>query len=153
MIRRVDILEKKELILEWISEEMPKSIMAKNLACKQETLNTCLKALGIEYAGQQNKKGQQKGPNKYRDSSYYLVKNGPAITSHKLKLKLIKDGIKKAVCERCGASYWNGKKLPLELHHKDGDHYNNELDNLEILCPNCHAVAGDNAGAANGNYT
>jgi hypothetical protein len=41
-----------------------------------------------------------------------------------------------------------GLKLPLELHHKDGNHYNNELSNLEILCPNCHAVSGDNAGAA-----
>ena len=36
-------------------------------------------------------------------------------------------------------SEWMGKPIPLELHHKDGNHYNNDLSNLEILCPNCHA--------------
>lgn len=152
-ILRNDILEKRDLILTWVSEELPKSEMARRLACKQETLNSCLKKLGIEYAGQQNKKGQQKGPNKYLDSSHYTGKNARPIKSAVLREKLIRDGIKKDCCERCGAKYWNGKKLPLELHHKDGNHYNNELDNLEILCPNCHAVEGDNAGAAIGNYT
>ena len=34
---------------------------------------------------------------------------------------------------------WLGEPIPLELHHKDGDPFNNELDNLSILCPNCHA--------------
>jgi IS30 family transposase len=150
---RTDILENKELILQWITEEVPKREIAKRLKCKQETLNSYLKKMQIDYTGQQNKKGQQKGPNKYRSASYYLVKHGPTIHSHKLKLKLIKEGIKQDVCESCGLSHWLGKKLPLELHHKDGDHFNNELSNLEILCPNCHSVSGDNAGAAIGNYT
>ena len=30
--------------------------------------------------------------------------------------------------------------IPLELHHKDGNRYNNQLDNLMLLCPNCHAL-------------
>lgn len=150
---RKDILEKRELILEWIKEELPKSEIARRLSCKQETLNSCLLKLGIEYAGQQNKKGQQKGPKKYLDSSYYTGKDARRIKSSLLREKLIRDGIKKDCCERCGVKYWNGKNLPLELHHKDGNHYNNELDNLEILCPNCHAVAGNNAGAAIGSYT
>ena len=149
---RTDILESKELIIQWIVEDLPKTEIAKRLKCKQETLNSYLKKMQIDYTGQQNKKGQQKGPNKYRSASYYLVKHGPFIHSHKLKLKLIKEGIKQDVCESCGHSYWLGKKLPLELHHKDGDHFNNELSNLEILCPNCHAVSGDNAGAAVGSY-
>jgi hypothetical protein len=147
---RTDLINKKELILEWIAEELPKSEMAKRLGCKQETLNTYLIKMGITYAGQQAKKGQHKGSNVYRDSSYYLGSNALPITSHKLKIKLIRDGIKEDKCERCNNSYWLGFKLPLELHHKDGNHYNNELSNLEILCPNCHAVSGDNAGAASG---
>ena len=150
---RNDILESKELILQWIAEELPKCEIAKRLGCKQETLNTYLTKLDIVYTGQQNKKGQQKGPNKYKSAEYFLEKHGPAINSHKLKLKLIREGFKLDVCESCGNTYWLGKKLPLELHHKDGDHFNNELSNLEILCPNCHAISGDNAGAAVGNYT
>jgi len=43
-------------------------------------------------------------------------------------------------CNRCGLSEWMGEKIPLELEHKDGNHFNNERDNLEILCPNCHAL-------------
>jgi hypothetical protein len=34
---------------------------------------------------------------------------------------------------------WNGRKLVLELHHIDGNHFNNNLDNVQFLCPNCHA--------------
>jgi hypothetical protein len=53
----------------------------------------------------------------------------------------------------CGNDTWLGKILPLELHHKDENHYNNELANLQILCPNCHAISAPNAGAAVGHYT
>ena len=49
-------------------------------------------------------------------------------------------------CECCGLSEWNNKPIPLQLHHKDGDHYNNELDNLELLCPNCHAQTDSYCG-------
>lgn len=43
-------------------------------------------------------------------------------------------------CERCGVSTWGveNKVLSLELHHKDGNHRNSLLSNLELLCPNCH---------------
>ena len=149
---RTDILEKKELIKTWISEELPKREIAKRLRCKQETLNAYLKKLDLDYSGQQAKKGQQKGPNKYKDSSYYTKANGPRVHSSVLRIKLVRDGVKEDKCEKCGNTYWLGVKLPLELHHKDGDHFNNELSNLEILCPNCHSVSGDNAGAAKGNY-
>ena len=150
---RKDILEKCEQIEQWIAEELPKSEIARKLGCKQETLNLYLDKLHISYAGQQNKKGQQKGSNVYRDSSYYTYKGAPTIPSSRLREKLIKDGIKQDVCEYCGNSHWLGKKLPLELHHLDGNHFNNELENLCIICPNCHAVSGLNAGAAAGSYS
>jgi Zn finger protein HypA/HybF involved in hydrogenase expression/predicted nucleic acid-binding Zn ribbon protein len=42
-------------------------------------------------------------------------------------------------CEECGTgAEWNGKPLSLELDHIDGDHSNNKIENLRILCPNCH---------------
>lgn len=43
-------------------------------------------------------------------------------------------------CEKCQRETWEGQPIPLEVHHKDGDHLNNELENLELLCPNCHAL-------------
>ena len=42
-------------------------------------------------------------------------------------------------CSCCKNSEWNGKPISLQVHHIDGNHYNNDLDNLQILCPNCHA--------------
>ena len=48
---RTDILARKEEILQWIAEEQPKNYMCKQLGCKQETLNSYLKKMGIEYAG------------------------------------------------------------------------------------------------------
>lgn len=54
-----------------------------------------------------------------------------------LKKKLIeKRGYK---CERCGNALWLGKPITLELHHKNGEHKDNQEDNLELLCPNCHS--------------
>ena len=59
--------------------------------------------------------------------------------TYKLKLKLIKDGIKTEQCEICKLIEWNGQKIPLELHHIDGNRHNNKLNNLKFLCPNCHS--------------
>lgn len=42
-------------------------------------------------------------------------------------------------CERCGNEEWLGQPINLEIHHKNGDRSDNELSNLEILCPNCHS--------------
>lgn len=142
---RLDILERKEDILKWIEEEQPKAYMCQQLSCKQETLNKYLKQMGIEYKGQQSKKGQYKGGKEYKPALYY-IENNIAITSHKLKNKLIRDGLKENKCEICGVSVWQGVQLPLELHHKDCNHYNNSLSNLQILCPNCHAIQDGNSG-------
>lgn len=42
-------------------------------------------------------------------------------------------------CEECGIEEWNGKRLPMEVDHIDGNTKNNELTNLKVLCPNCHS--------------
>lgn len=42
-------------------------------------------------------------------------------------------------CECCGLEQWFDKPIPLEVHHKDGNNTNNDPDNLQLLCPNCHA--------------
>lgn len=51
-------------------------------------------------------------------------------------------------CECCNVVEWLGEPINLELHHKDGDKSNNELDNLQLLCPNCHSYT-DNYGSKN----
>lgn len=61
------------------------------------------------------------------------------MTNYRFKLKLIKSGVKENKCEKCGINSWNNKPLLCELHHIDGNNQNNDLNNLQILCPNCHA--------------
>lgn len=141
---RTDILERKEEILQWIKEEKSKAFISKQLNCKQETLNSYLKKWGINYKGQQ---GWAKGikSNTYVPALEYIKKDH--VKSHILKQKLIRDKLKEEKCEICGLSEWLGQKIPLELHHIDGNHYNNELNNLQIICPNCHALQPGNSGA------
>lgn len=74
----------------------------------------------------------------YKKSTEYLAKDS-SISSYKLKEKLIKDGIKENKCEICGISEWQGKELVCQLHHINGDHHDNRLENLQLLCPNCHS--------------
>ena len=49
-------------------------------------------------------------------------------------------------CEQCHLTQWNNQPIPLEIHHIDGNHLNNNLDNLQLLCPNCHALTDNYCG-------
>lgn len=69
-----------------------------------------------------------------------------------LRKKLIEDGLKKASCENCGRVRWIGKPIPLELHHVDGDDTNHKLENLQVLCSNCHTQT-ENYGSKNGHVS
>lgn len=84
----------------------------------------------------------------YIPVSEYLGTNKYIATS-KLKLKLLKEGLKENRCECCGITEWNGKSLVMQLHHIDGNNKNNSLDNLQMLCPNCHSQTENYCGSAN----
>lgn len=71
-----------------------------------------------------------------------VLADGPGdyyLGSHKLKLRLYKSGIKIEQCEECWITDWNGQKLSFELDHINGIKWDNRLENLRILCPNCHS--------------
>lgn len=75
---------------------------------------------------------------KYRTPTEKYLNNEQAITSWKLKNRLVKEGYLEEKCCCCGLTEWLGQPIPLELHHKDGNKNNNSLENLELRCPNCH---------------
>ena len=68
----------------------------------------------------------------------YLI-NGSTIQSHKLKKYLLEDNIFQYMCYKCKLTVWNDQPIPLELEHINGKHSDNRLENLTLLCPNCHA--------------
>jgi 5-methylcytosine-specific restriction endonuclease McrA len=69
-----------------------------------------------------------------------------------LKLRLVAAGLLAEQCAGCGLTAWRGRPLSLQLHHVNGDGHDNRVENLQLLCPNCHSQTdswgGRNRGRA-----
>lgn len=75
-----------------------------------------------------------------------LVENSE-VQSFKLKIKLYAKGLKQPKCELCGwAAVAPDGRIPLELDHINGVRKDNRLENLRILCPNCHSLQPTHRG-------
>lgn len=84
-----------------------------------------------------------------------LVANSDYGSTASLRRRLIKEGLKDERCESCGITEWNGLPAPLQLDDVNGDRTDNRLENLRLLCPNCHSQTdtwcGRNIGRAAAN--
>jgi hypothetical protein len=59
--------------------------------------------------------------------------------SSSLRKYILHNNLFEYKCSRCNIKEWNGEYITLEIEHKDGDKWNNNKNNLELLCPNCHS--------------
>jgi hypothetical protein len=94
--------------------------------------------------------GHNKGKHTPRRPLVEYLLNIHPIHSHELRKRLIKEGVFEAKCNNCGNTEWMGGPIPLELDHIDGHHMNNVLHNLQLLCPNCHALTPSYRGKNKG---
>jgi hypothetical protein len=104
-------------------------------------LRRAIKRLDLEtshFAGQSWSRGATI-PNRVRPIEDFLSNKYP-IQSDRLRRRLIKEGVFEHRCSGCKLDTWMDQPIPLELDHIDGNHQNNALDNLRLLCPNCHSL-------------
>ena len=116
------------------------------------TLRRKLEEYNIDYSHFTYGVKQKKGVENYIPVSEYLG-TGKYIQTSKLKEKLLKEGLKKNECENpkcpCKNGYWLNNPLVCQLHHINGDSSDNRLENLQMLCPNCHSQTDNYCGQAN----
>ncbi len=72
--------------------------------------------------------------NKLKNKEYV----GKDISLNSIRHALILDRGHK--CEDCKNKKWKDSPINLTLHHMDGDACNNTIENLQLLCWNCHSM-------------
>jgi len=128
---------KEEDIVKAVKESRSMIVAAHSLGVQYKTFRSYAQKYGVWSPNQPGK-----GFTKVKEGkSLEDILSGKTVytSSHRLRERLIEDGIKEYKCEVCGNKTWNEMPIPLELHHMDGDHLNNALSNILIICPNCHA--------------
>lgn len=126
---------KKEIIQKTINKTNSMLSASKLLDINYKTFRKYAKKYGL-WNPNQCLKGGLKPKIKLEN----VLQNKVCMKSSVLKKRLLDEKYLKYVCIKCkNNGEWMGEKITLELDHIDGNSENNKLDNLRILCPNCHS--------------
>lgn len=105
-----------------------------------KTVRKKLDEFNVDYSHFTGKKWYKNTNNPvYRSKYIPNLCEHSSLSSSNVKELIYKLGLKENKCECCGVSEWQGKPLVCELHHINGDSTDNRIENLIILCPNCHS--------------
>jgi heterodisulfide reductase subunit B len=129
---------KKEEFIKICKESNSMLDASKKIDISRHTFSKLAKEYGC-YKTNKGGKGIKKPKSTKALTEDILAGKYPNYERTHLKQRLLQENIKENKCENCGIEEWLEKKLNMQLHHKDGNGKNNSLDNLQMLCPNCHA--------------
>ena len=118
---------------------------AASLGIQYDTYRRYAKKHGV-WKTNQSGKGLTKNKQSSISTESILKGEQPQYQRHGIKRRLFAEGLKFERCEMCGISEWLGHKIGLELDHINGDSHDHRLNNLRILCPNCHATTSTYRG-------
>ena len=103
-----------------------------------KTLHQRIKEDNLNVDHIEKAKSQFRGFSKEIPIKEILVKDSSF--SGDLKNRVVKTGLLEDRCSKCGiGNIWCGEPISLQLDHINGDHCDNRIENLRILCPNCHS--------------
>ena len=163
-IERIDIYNRNPLLCKNCNDPIPyiKKILG-NIFCNNScatSYNNNLRAKNNKLIGIRNKTYKPRkchicGKDTPSTENKFCEPYGECFKIYKyqnLKQKILsknasREAIKKYLiitkghkCELCELTKWCNIKIPLEVHHTDGNYKNNNIDNLQLICPNCHSL-------------
>ena len=133
------LISRHSEVEELVNQKLPFAEIARRLQVARDTATTYIKKHWPDYKGNQGSKNRIYSNR--RTPILERIGRGAHVTPGDIRRRLIEAGYKEQKCECCGLSEWMDKPIPLELHHKNLNHWDNSLENLQILCSNCHMQA------------
>ena len=134
---------KEHFIAAWESS-VTLAQLSRALGCNRSgggyhSLRSAAEDLGLDWSGKMKyAQGHSRKIYTSRSLDQILVEHSDYTKTNDLKIKLWKSGLLPQSCQICGIVEWLGKPAPLALDHINGVRSDNRIDNLRVLCYNCH---------------